>query len=299
MDTCRNGNYYLKGKVAASMRNEFRNVHITISIISGAVLNASCTCPAAALGRCNHVAALLLMLNKHCMDNGYEPASCTSKPCEWNKGKKANKNPGKVTEVSYSFYKVKKGKISDFDPRPETKRHLSKENKNNFVTELKYGGCKSGRIATCMWETLIKYRHENYEIDDAREGVLNHKRLTLFNNLKEERSKYDTDIYMISGTESQSESITWKANRWFRITASTAKQANTLGNLILTNTDTTDAILRKLYNYISYNIWNINSFSTTDMQFGIDNEDQARNDYMKYKLTNGSNVGFKVLKTGF
>jgi hypothetical protein len=104
---------------------------------------------------------------------------------------------------------------------------------------------------------------------------------------------------MISGTESQSESITWKANRWFRITASTAKQANTLGNLILTNTDTTDAILRKLYNYISYNIWNINSFSTTDMQFGIDNEDQARNDYMKYKLTNGSNVGFKVLKTGF
>jgi len=101
MDTCRNGNYYLKGKVAASMRNEFRNVHITISIIGGAVLDASCTCPASALGRCNHVAALLLMLNKHCMDNGYEPASCTSKPCEWNKGKKANKNPGKVTEVSY------------------------------------------------------------------------------------------------------------------------------------------------------------------------------------------------------
>jgi hypothetical protein len=97
MDACRNGNYYLKGKVAASMRNEFRNVHITISIISGAVLDASCTCPASALGHCNHVAALLLMLNKHCMDNGYEPASCTSQPCEWNKGKKANKNPGKVT----------------------------------------------------------------------------------------------------------------------------------------------------------------------------------------------------------
>jgi hypothetical protein len=128
--------------------------------------------------------------------------------------------------------------------------------------------------------------------------VLNQKRLTFFNNLKEERSKYDTDIYMISGTESQSESITWKANRWFRITTSTAKQTNTFGNLILTNTDITDAILRKLYNYISYNIWNINSFSTTDMQFRIDNEDQARNDYMEYTLTNGS-VGFKVLKTGF
>jgi hypothetical protein len=56
-----------------------------------------------------------------------------------------------------------------------------------------------------MWETLIKYKHENYEIGDAREGVLNHKRLTFFNHLKEDRSKYDTDIYMISGTESQSE----------------------------------------------------------------------------------------------
>ena len=103
MDACRNDNYYLKGKVAASMGNEFRNVHITISIISGAVLDASYTCPASALGHCNHVAALLLMLNKHCMDNGYEPTSCTSQPCEWKKGKKANKNPGKVTEVSYSF----------------------------------------------------------------------------------------------------------------------------------------------------------------------------------------------------
>lgn len=111
---------------------------------------------------------------------------------------------------------------------------------------MKYGGCKSGRITTCMWETLIKYKHENYEIDDAREYVLNHKRLTFFNNLKEERSKYDTDIYMISGTESQSKSITWKANRWFRITTSTAKQTNTLGNLILTNTDITDVKLHQL-----------------------------------------------------
>lgn len=124
------------------------------------------------------------------MDNSYEPASCTNRSCEW------NKNPGKVTSVSYSFYKEKKATISDFDPRPETKRHLFEKNKNNFVTDLKYGGCKSGRIT--MWETLIKYKHENYEIDDAREGLLNHKRLTNFNNLKEERSKYDTDIYMVS-----------------------------------------------------------------------------------------------------
>lgn len=94
------------------------------------------------------------------------------------------------------------------------------------MTDLKYGGCKSGR--TTMWVTLIKYKHENYEIDDAREGVLKYNRLEFFNNLKKDRSKYNSDIYMVRGTESQSETITWKASRWFRITASTAKQANTL-----------------------------------------------------------------------
>ncbi|CAC5362099.1 unnamed protein product [Mytilus coruscus] len=58
--------YFIRGKVDASMKKEHRIVHITISSISGAVLDASFTCPTSCLRRCNNVAALLLMLNKHC-----------------------------------------------------------------------------------------------------------------------------------------------------------------------------------------------------------------------------------------
>ena len=81
MDNKKQDIYFLKAKVAASMRNESRSVHVTISNISGAILDASCTCPASTLGRCNHVAALLLQVNKHCLKDGHEPLACTSKPC--------------------------------------------------------------------------------------------------------------------------------------------------------------------------------------------------------------------------
>ena len=65
-DTFRNGNYFLKAKVEASMRKESWNVHATISGFSGAILDASCTCPGSALGRCNHVAALFTVPEQSC-----------------------------------------------------------------------------------------------------------------------------------------------------------------------------------------------------------------------------------------
>ena len=63
------------------MRNESRNVHVIISSFRRAVLDVSCTCPGSALGRCNHVAAVLLFLDNHVKENVYEPASCTGKQC--------------------------------------------------------------------------------------------------------------------------------------------------------------------------------------------------------------------------
>ncbi|CAC5404726.1 unnamed protein product [Mytilus coruscus] len=102
---------------------------------------------------------------------------------------------------------------------------------------------------------------------------------------------------MIPNTESQSESIEWKASRWFRITASTAKRANTLGNLL--KSPLTDASLRKFQAYISSTVWNISSFMYTspDMLYGIENEDKARDDYCKLMATKVPD--FKVEKTGF
>ncbi|CAC5378406.1 unnamed protein product [Mytilus coruscus] len=98
MDNERNHHYFVKAKVAASMRNEERIVQVTLSCLSGAVRDASCTCPGSALGRCNHVAAVLLTVDKHCKEFGHDQLACTSKQCEWGKGqkKKKKKNPGKI-----------------------------------------------------------------------------------------------------------------------------------------------------------------------------------------------------------
>ena len=296
MDTVTsNGHYYLKGKVDASMRNEQRIVHVTISSVSGAVLDASCTCPASALGRCNHVAALLLMLLKHCTEIGYDAQACTSKQCEWNQGMKTNKNPCKVTEAIYNTYKPKATKVIDFDPRSTDRQNISSEKKNAFFSDLKYESLQSGKSS--MWESLLSYQYEDYTINDSRVATLKCQAWIFFGNIREASAAYNSDVYMIPGTESQSQSENWRSSRWFRITASTAKQANSLGQLLTTKPTPDLTQLKSFYTYIAHNVWNLNPLKTADMRYGLENEDSARQDYMIYIQRNNPEVN--VIKTGF
>ena len=295
MDTERDGHYYVKAKVDASMRNEQRIVHVTLSCISGAVRDASCTCPGSALGRCNHVAALLLMLDKHIKEFGHNPQSCTSKECEWNKGKRSNKNPQKVAEAVYPSYKEKRARLCDFDPRPATLQKADDAALNSFVHSLKYSSISRGK--TCMWESLLEYKYVDYELSKDREGILKTQAYAFFLNLKEDCQQYNTDTFMIPDTESQSDSIKWKANRWFRITASVAKQANNLGSLVLGTTPYADLTYRKMFNFISNSVWDLNPYTSPDMQYGIENEDQARSDYVNFMKLKVPEI--KAEKTGF
>ena len=59
--------------------------------VSGFVRDASCTCKASSMGRCNHVCGLLFALLDYTQKYGYTPS--TSLPCEWNKGRASKKNP--------------------------------------------------------------------------------------------------------------------------------------------------------------------------------------------------------------
>jgi len=102
---------------------------------------------------------------------------------------------------------------------------------------------------------------------------------------------------MIQGTESQSDSEEWKASRWFRITASTAKQANNLGNLLTSPVTLTDATLRKLYNFIADKIWNLDPYMSPDKKYGKDKEEEARNSYKDFMTK--TVPGINVIKTGF
>ena len=79
--------------VQHSMKNMLPlNINVVISEISGYVKVAMCDCKASALGRCAHVAALLLKLSDAAHDKGSTIKSSTSEPCTWNRGKKREKN---------------------------------------------------------------------------------------------------------------------------------------------------------------------------------------------------------------
>ena len=68
------------------------NVNVVISDISGYAKVAMCDCKVSALGRCAHVAALLLKLSDAAHDKGSTIKPSTSQPCTWNRGKKREKN---------------------------------------------------------------------------------------------------------------------------------------------------------------------------------------------------------------
>ena len=64
MDNMNHKHYFLRAHVWLSMRNELpRNVVVVLSVISGAVIHASCDpCRASSLGRCSHVVAALFVI---------------------------------------------------------------------------------------------------------------------------------------------------------------------------------------------------------------------------------------------
>jgi hypothetical protein len=93
------------------------SVTVTLSLTSGFVQNASCTCIASAMGRCSHIAAVIFGLLDYNQKYGYEPAACTSKNVN---GMSGGKDPKKITDAKYLGIKKKKNDdLITFDPRPQ------------------------------------------------------------------------------------------------------------------------------------------------------------------------------------
>ena len=91
------------------MKGEYPlNVHVYISNVSGYIKSSGCDCKASSLGRCAHVAALLLMLSDFISENrGTVHDLSTSLSYTWNKGKKRKKNPNPLHMVTYKSNKRK------------------------------------------------------------------------------------------------------------------------------------------------------------------------------------------------
>ncbi|KAF5278913.1 hypothetical protein FQR65_LT15488 [Abscondita terminalis] len=77
-------------------------ITITLNRLSGAVISGTCECKQSALGKCSHVAALLLFLAKYTEEHGYEGEACTTRLREWGLGAK-NKQPGAVASKEYQL----------------------------------------------------------------------------------------------------------------------------------------------------------------------------------------------------
>ena len=104
MDNVNDEHYFLRAHVWLSMRNKLpHNVVVVLSMISGAVIHASCDpCRASSLGHCSHVvAALFVILDQVKKHRAVFSKPCTSKECSWNKGKKCDKNPHRLSDAVY------------------------------------------------------------------------------------------------------------------------------------------------------------------------------------------------------
>ncbi|KAG5891972.1 hypothetical protein JTB14_014416 [Gonioctena quinquepunctata] len=91
-----------------------------------------CECKASALGRCSHVSAILLFLEKYCRDKGHSSIASTSKLREWGLGTK-DKDPDSVGMKKYKNLE-KPSLRTNFEMRP--KGYTREINVNDFVAHL-------------------------------------------------------------------------------------------------------------------------------------------------------------------
>ena len=161
-----NGDFCLiRAHVHHSMTNLLTlSVTCIISVTSGSINKATCTCKTSLSGRCAHIAALLSKLSDYVTCHGFiVQCSSTSKPCQWGKGKKRQKNPQPWQKSHYESAKRKQSDLYTYDPRPEELRHANRNLLNNFAVDLQTYGANFQ--TTPMWLTLFKYKYEDFNLD--------------------------------------------------------------------------------------------------------------------------------------
>jgi len=80
LDCVREGYYFLKGEVHASMEEAVRSVTVTVLTATGDICTASCTCKARSLKRCAHIASVMHLVLQHIEISGNE-GEYSSYPC--------------------------------------------------------------------------------------------------------------------------------------------------------------------------------------------------------------------------
>ena len=251
MDNKINEHYFLRGHVWPSMRTELpHNVLVILSVTSGAVIHASCQpCKVAALGRRSHVVAVLFYLLDHIKNHGATlSVPCTSKECTWNKGKKREKDPKRLSSADYPSKRKKSIlPVIDFDPRPDKYRKVKPTHTNGLLKDLQ--SISTGSDDSSMWESQLQFCYEDYALDDVNMAVINEKIKILYQNLTV------SEVMQLPGTEGQSQSEKWFSERWLRLTASKCLPAFRIGKLVKAGAPNAAV---KAFKFIKTKVWQIN-----------------------------------------
>lgn len=269
LDTKHKDHYFCKATVKFSFNTDtFYTVNICLSILSGAVMDASCHCKASSMGRCSHVCAVLLTIEQHVMVNGYDSVACTSKQCDWNAGSK-RKNPQPLHVPSYNKSRPS-DRVIGYDPCPSVDDNF----KRDFIVNLPLTG-----VGT-MWETILQVKYEDYDIPAERKTVLLQHIDCFIQNASDAISSCDGPVCIVREQRSDE----WLQHRHNRITASKVKAVMSA---------TSNAARARLVNEI---VWGVPLRQTTAMRYGCDNEAKARHEYLRVKAA--CVAGYSVEETG-
>ena len=211
-DNRTNKYYYVKAKVLASMKQVLYNVQVTLSVDSGFVVEASCECKSSALGRCSHVGAVLVAINNYLLSFGHDTA-CTSKPCEWNVGRKTGKNPTKITDVTYES-KKSAGGVMQYDGRPQPLRsnNIQKSDLDDFIVSLQ----NINKNSVSMLQLLLTIEYDDFVLSPEHREVIKCQVDQMLTHMTPSVSG------PVKVTSSQG-NTTWHNERRVRVTASNAK----------------------------------------------------------------------------
>ena len=261
---------------------------IVLSVTSGAVIHASCQpCKVAALGRCSHVVAVLFTLLDHVQEHGAVLTKpCTSQECTWNKGKKRDKDPKRLSSTYYPSKRRKSSMaVAEFDPRPAGYSQVNPEHINSLLRDLQ--GISTNNPQSSMWETQLQIAYQDYDISDIDVSKMSEKINILLENLTPPK------LMQISGTEGQSQSQKWFQERWLRLTASKCLSAFKIGRLI--RSETPNAAVRA-FKFIRTNIWKIDIvlIQTYWMKYGLECEPKAIDKYEEQTKTTVCDSGLWV-----
>ena len=167
-------NNFIRAHVWPLMKNQLpHNVLVILSVHSGAVIYASCEpCKTDALGRCSHIVAVLL---NHIKEHGpIVSTPCTAKDCTWNKGKKRQKNPQRLSSAQYPTKRRKSTlNVIEFGSRPPQHREVKTLCTNEFVKDLQMDGSNTGKLP--MWLTQLRIVYADYSLSDICLPLLREK----------------------------------------------------------------------------------------------------------------------------